>query len=480
MPKPLGPEHGKTDPKIIVAAAQQKSNSLSAAAAPSQLHITQTPAHPDAIYDGRPWSLLGVPLTIYCKAFTEFRVTMANDSLEFDLAELTCARKLVSAAVQHVPTKYERIEALAALKQAVHADILTMEVMRLPNEIMPGGRICASSHFDFIFPILCLTEVKMEIGANSCDPMDQAKQDYRAIYRSEKYKPVRDASCCPCLLVAIAGPNIMVGGAVYVEQIIAASFTHYICIAPHDVDGPRSSYDAAIWRTAQLIHALKQATVALEDYYTAVTKTMDAVPAAEKLYVGPHLTQVSAADGTEISLVYTGRLCIDEPAKAIYSAHAHVAGASATADVVVKFTKAYSAEGHRLLAAHAFAPKLWFCEWVESVDMYVVVMEHIRDAETADEDVAMSAADAAAVRTAVELLHAAGLVFGDLRGPNVLLRKDGGPLLIDFDWCGPEGTACYPLGVNMHSAIPWHPDVNTGTLIKKEHDWHLLKMLTGS
>lgn len=41
--------------------------------------------------------------------------------------------------------------------------------------------------------------------------------------------------------------------------------------------------------------------------------------------------------------------------------------------------------------------------------------------------------------------------------------------------------AMYPLGVNMHSAIPWHPDVNTGTLIKKEHDLHLLKvLLTGS
>ncbi|OJT09955.1 hypothetical protein TRAPUB_13565, partial [Trametes pubescens] len=302
------------------------------------------------------------------------------------------------------------------------------------------------------------------------------------------FKPFRDVSCCPCLLVAIAGPNIMVGGAVYAEQIIATSFTSYISIAPLDVPGPRPMYDAAIWRAARLMRALKQATVALDEHYAAVTQALNVASArsADRLptcYVGPHLTHVSA-NGTAISLDYTGRLCTGEPAKTLYTARARITSDPEQdpreTDVVVKFTKAYSLEGHRLLAVHGLAPKLWFCEWVESVDMYVVVMNHVRDAETADEDVAMSAADAAAVRTAVELLHAEGLVFGDLRGPNVLLRKDGGPLLIDFDWCGPEGTACYPLGVNMHSAIPWHPDVNTGALIKKEHDLHLLKVLTGS
>ncbi|EIW56264.1 uncharacterized protein TRAVEDRAFT_49103 [Trametes versicolor FP-101664 SS1] len=309
---------------------------------------------------------------------------------------------------------------------------------------------------------------------------DMSEPQHRpSIRRLSSFKPFRDVSCCPCLLVTIAGPNIMVGGAVYAEQIIATSFTSYISIAPLDVPGPRPMYDAAIWRAARLMRAL-------DAHYAAVTQALNAARSADRLptcYVGPHLTHVSA-DGTAASLNYTGRLCTGEPAKTLYAARARITSDSEQDPretvVVVKFTKAYSAEGHRLLAVHGLAPKLWFCEWVESVDMYVVVMDHVRDAETADEDVAMSVADAAAVQMAVELLHAAGLVFGDLRGQNVWMRKDGERLLIDFDWCGPEGTACYPLGVNMHSAIPWHPDVNTGTLIKKEHDWHLLKVLTGS
>ncbi|EIW56261.1 uncharacterized protein TRAVEDRAFT_49100 [Trametes versicolor FP-101664 SS1] len=339
---------------------------------------------------------------------------MSDDALQFNPTELSSARRLVDKAAKHTHKEELRVEAMVDLS-TVHEDILVEVTLQLstnpPKKIIPDGRIRATSNYQHLSPILSLTEVNSEVGAGTCDPIDKAKQDYRAIYCSEKFKPFRDVSCCPCLNAA---------------------------------------------------------------------RSADRLPTC---YVGPHLTHVSA-DGTAISLDYTGRLCTGEPAKTLYTARARITSDPAQdpreTDVVVKFTKAYSLEGHRLLAVHGLAPKLWFCEWVESVDMYVVVMDHVRDAETADEDVAMSVADAAAVRTAVELLHAAGLVFGDLRGPNVLLRKDGGPLLIDFDWCGPEGTACYPLGVNMHSAIPWHPDVNTGALIKKEHDLHLLKALTGS
>ena len=42
------------------------------------------------------------------------------------------------------------------------------------------------------------------------------------------------------------------------------------------------------------------------------------------------------------------------------------------------------------------------------------------------------------VRRAIALLHAENLVFGDLRTPNVLI--DDGVKLIDYDWCGVDGT----------------------------------------
>lgn len=43
------------------------------------------------------------------------------------------------------------------------------------------------------------------------------------------------------------------------------------------------------------------------------------------------------------------------------------------------------------------------------------------------------------LRTAVEKLRAEGLVFGDLRRPNVIVSDEGTVKLIDFEWCGEEG-----------------------------------------
>jgi thiamine kinase-like enzyme len=44
--------------------------------------------------------------------------------------------------------------------------------------------------------------------------------------------------------------------------------------------------------------------------------------------------------------------------------------------------------------------------------------------------------------------HVAGFVFGDLRLPNVLVSAEGRLALVDFDWSGEAGNACYPLGLN--------------------------------
>ena len=49
------------------------------------------------------------------------------------------------------------------------------------------------------------------------------------------------------------------------------------------------------------------------------------------------------------------------------------------------------------------------------------------------------------LRKAASRLHHRGLVFGNLRGPNILIME-GDLKLVDFDWCGPEGDrVCYPV-----------------------------------
>jgi serine/threonine protein kinase len=49
------------------------------------------------------------------------------------------------------------------------------------------------------------------------------------------------------------------------------------------------------------------------------------------------------------------------------------------------------------------------------------------------------------LRRAVHLLHDHGLVFGDLRPPNVMITKAHRVKLIDFNWAGEKGQARYPV-----------------------------------
>ena len=72
------------------------------------------------------------------------------------------------------------------------------------------------------------------------------------------------------------------------------------------------------------------------------------------------------------------------------------------------------------------------------------------------------------VRRALELLHRHGLVFGDLRLPNIMITKDGQVKLIDFNWAGEVGQAKYPLLISQE--IAWPKGVEPLAVMKQEHD----------
>lgn len=155
--------------------------------------------------------------------------------------------------------------------------------------------------------------------------------------------------------------------------------------------------------------------------------------------------------------------------------------------MVVKFASRYSREAHELLsnASPPLAPRLWHCAREPSVNnLFVVVMDYVEHRWHAGEVLRMNTAQIESLRLAVRMLHAAGLVFGDLRGPNVLLVEDR-VMLIDFNWAGKEGEAKYPGDILLpleRTEIPpikWHPQVKRGGLIKQKHDVFMFSKLTG-
>ncbi|EKM52256.1 uncharacterized protein PHACADRAFT_198316 [Phanerochaete carnosa HHB-10118-sp] len=176
----------------------------------------------------------------------------------------------------------------------------------------------------------------------------------------------------------------------------------------------------------------------------------------------------SIQNGMQVTLEYTSHLSPDEPLKALFKALANIS--SSLTEVVVKFALTYLHEGHELLANSnlLLAPKLWYCEKVDSINIYVIDPSWCVDASPHHK----------CLCDAVNVLHEANFVFEDLCEPNVLLC-DNGAMLIDFDWCGKEREACYPSDILMDSDMPWHASVQREGLITKEHDCHLLDKLAG-
>ena len=291
---------------------------------------------------------------------------------------------------------------------------------------------------------------------------------------------LRRVSPCPCILIGTAGPNMTVNGAVFADKIVSQRLTD-VHIAPDASTSDGTPLDEAAHRVARLFRALRMALEELDMYYArfAALSPSSASPtsvAPAPPYISPHFTSFRM-DGKNVTLDYFERFTNGNPWRAVFAADAHTDSGTKTT-VVVKFAYRYSRAAHELLAQHdpPLAPRLWFCEKVASVGMHVVVTDCIADF---DRDSALSAAERASARDAVALLHRHGLVFGDLRRPNVLRRGDGGVRLIDFDWCGKAGEARYPSDINMNEGtdISWHPDVRRGGLIQKEHDVYLLDRL---
>ena len=157
-------------------------------------------------------------------------------------------------------------------------------------------------------------------------------------------------------------------------------------------------------------------------------------------------------------------------------------------DVVIKFTASdYNEHSHRLLASVGFAPALHACVPVCG-GMKMVVMDRVQG-ETAWRLEKLNAHPSSTVfedvQSAIKLLHSEGLVFGDLRLPNIVCVSRAsasasgentrmGAMLVDFDWVGKADEARYPAVLNDDLGC-WAAGVERGGIMRKEHDLYMLK-----
>ncbi|KAF8592953.1 hypothetical protein BDV93DRAFT_461920, partial [Ceratobasidium sp. AG-I] len=151
----------------------------------------------------------------------------------------------------------------------------------------------------------------------------------------------------------------------------------------------------------------------------------------------------------------------------------------------VKFAESYNAKAHRLLAEKRLAPELLFVSSEHGFKVggrTMIVMEKVRG-KTLATIKSIPRPVKTQVLGALKLLHQNGIVFGDLRPPNVMAVLDDrkqpvGGMLVDFDWCGADGKAKYPTNINIK--VNWPAGVGPGTTMKVEHDLEMLEKVFSS
>ncbi|KAI9065038.1 hypothetical protein FKP32DRAFT_1711924 [Trametes sanguinea] len=309
-------------------------------------------------------------------------------------------------------------------------------------------------------------EIKNELGLDGMCEVQVAATYQWAIALLE-YTSIQEASCCPCILVSIAGPYIRFYGAVLTDAFIDA--------------------EDRIERVAKIFVEVRNALEELKVWYQGLSiggGDNRAVPR----HILPHPSYARESDRALLSTLefldrfdYPGcrrtrgksELRLDlQPS--LFRARLHGE----------PFCFRYGERAHRVLAAHdpPLAPKLHACVPLVGGPI-MVVMNIVPGGKTAWKQYGKTQPlpDPVAdnIETALAVLGQQGLVHGDVRRPNVMTvqRADGktGGMLIGFDWAGKDGEARYPS--SLKKDVDWPPGVHPAQPIKFAHDWEMWRAL---
>lgn len=279
-----------------------------------------------------------------------------------------------------------------------------------------------------------------------------------------------EVTCCPAFGVTLSTSSLHVYGSALTEQWVSQELTAPVTTTnlPYvNIDMPYAAESPL-----HVLWALREALSHLRTWYNTIVLAEAHPHFHHRLH--PATISVKTSSGVAVSFDYLRRI---EP-------HNHLFIAFGNSDVdkrtfVVKFTRHYGAEAHRLLADVNCAPDLVYCgspyaeQFQGYTRMLMVVMEYCPNGHFMW-DLA-SQAMRTKLRQAVALLHNNGMVHGDLRWQNVLVYRAEHLRLIDFDWAGPEGTARYPDDLSPN--VPWPASAQAGELITKDHDLYWVERL---
>jgi len=278
----------------------------------------------------------------------------------------------------------------------------------------------------------------------------------------------RDATACPTFLLATAGAWFAVLGFAFTDRVIIQRLTDFIWAG---IDSPLSR--SHVNRVASIFHALRNGLATLNSYYMDLKH--DSVQPAPTRYF-PSITTYTDKHGHDVKFKYVAYL---EHGSDCVTLRAQTE-TEPPQDIVVKFVERYSERAHRMLAGQGLAPQLEYYGPLQPYGSpYLVVMAYIHGhtftLAKSKMNEGMVGIVKSEIKRALTLLHDHGLVFGDLRPPNVMITKEITVKLIDFDWAGEAGQVKYPH--LLSTAVTWPKGARPLDPISIEHDLEMLEGL---
>jgi len=344
-------------------------------------------------------------------------------------------------------------------------------------------------------------EDKREIGDGGCDPTIQAGLSAARFWTHAdvsispthsfscitiiiivvQHLIVRNNTCCPSFLLANAGPWLAVLGFVFTDKIVCQHLTDLIWVGFDSVLNERHTV-----RVARILHALGRNVRKLKEYYEHLSSSqLDLTNDINPRHFFPSVnTYYDSKQDTHVEFDYIRPLEAD-PACITFLARTR--SETDSRSIVVKFVERYGEFVHRLLADHDFAPQLFYFGRVSKSgtpsyrSLRMVVMEYLQGPTVAQLladpslNYSIRILDSeliAGLETIIKLLHTHNYVYGDLRGPNVMITPEKNIKLIDFDWAGKVGDVKYPNFLSPK--IGWPAGAEGGKPITAQHDLDMI------
>ncbi|KDQ29603.1 hypothetical protein PLEOSDRAFT_1112361 [Pleurotus ostreatus PC15] len=434
----------------------------------------------DGRYDFRdPANTTAPPVELYNPAFSQFLADIADPTLEVPKKLIPKVAKLMDLA----SAIYNAEETRRTKLQGPLNDVMDCALARVTNS---DGTAPDATGLHVLLKTtsqaaaICIEEYQNEYGEGSTDVTTQASFSMQRMWSLPENNFVRERCCCPTFLIAIGGPWFGVLGAVLTHKCIVQRLTDLAWLG---LSTPLEEQHCI--QLSKLFYSLARALHRLREWYDTELPTFSLAEAPSHPRFFPSITSYPSPSGNVVfrylrplerdnacvaflAEIVEGPECLLEPSKTDEQGQL----------IVVKFAARYCVEAHQLLADMGMAPKLFHCGQAQPrpPGLLLIAMEYLSGTTvnglTADQWQACKVQSN--VGNIVKVLHDNGLVFGDLRTPNIMYVNSSFKL-IDFDWAGKEGEARYP--PFLSTGIPWPLGTQPYALITREHDMEWLRRL---